>query len=177
MHSPFIGAYWGSRREGKEACAQRASDFFERIRHFPELDRWLKKGRSVKAARRVQVPLDASGILAFWKPERRDVDGSEIVDLGFSLSLWNGRDASLAIRCGLFAPAMSNSLVLYLGEVPEVNDQYLVVLRSLLDIVIEVWSPDSAVATSHQLIEERGGGNPRETKGWFNYSRADGRII
>ncbi|QJE99151.1 Tox-REase-5 domain-containing protein [Luteolibacter luteus] len=46
----------------------------------------------------------------------------------------------------------------------------------LLEAIVYAWEPDDAVATSPQLIAQRGGGKPWLTKGWLNYSKTEGVI-
>ncbi len=176
MHTPFVGAYWTSRRETKERCARRVAEFFGRIQMIPDLACWFTKGGSTKVAIRLPVPANAEGILPFLKTNNRDTDGSAIAELGFSLNLWNGRSTSLSVTCGAFSPVIRNAIVLNLPTAAEVEAKDLMDMRSLLEAVIDIWEPDQAVATSFQLMADRGGGMPWQTKGWFNYGKNEGVI-
>jgi hypothetical protein len=170
MHTPFVGAYWASRKEAKEKCAQRVVDFFERIRENSALAEWFPKGRSAKTTKS-PVPSNAKGILPFLKTNNRDTNGSAIAELGFSLNLWNGSSSSLSITCGAFSPAIRNSVVVSLPPLAEIKSGDLENMRLVFEATIDVWDPDQAVVTSSQLMSQKGGGMPWQTKGWFNYSK------
>lgn len=176
MHTPFIGAYWASRRETKERCAQRVAAFFGRIQSRPGLGEWFTKGKSAKAAAKSPIPSNTEGVLPFLKTNNRDTDGSAIAELGFNLNLWNGSSISLAVTCGAFSPAIRNSVVLNLPETTELGAQDIASMRSLLEVFVDVWDPDQAVVTSPQLIAAKGGGMPWQTKGWLNYVKGVGVI-
>lgn len=171
MHSPFVGAYWPARQETKTQCVQRAVAFFDRITTLPELSHWFIKGKSAKA--KSPVLLTAEGICPYLKTNNRDIDGAAITELGFNLSFWNGNSVSLSITCGAFSPAIRNSVVINLPPSSEIGEDFLAMLRFLLDACIDIWEPANAIATSPQLIAQEGGGMPWQTRGWLNYRSGD----
>jgi len=174
MHTPFIGAYWGIRKEPKEKCAHRVAELFERLRSTPDFAQWFTKGKSVKAAAKIPIPLTAEGIVHCLKSNNRDTDGSAIAELGFNLNLWNCGSSSISITCGAFSSVVRNSVVLNLPMAHELKVDDHKRMRTQMDIIIEVWDPDQAVITSFQLMSEKEGGMPWLTKGWFNYSKDEG---
>ncbi|QJE99145.1 Imm52 family immunity protein [Luteolibacter luteus] len=176
MYSPLIGAYWPSRKETKEQCAERAAIFFDLIRSYPDLTPWFAKGKSAKAALKFPVQTSIDGILPFFRTNNRDTDHSPIVDLGFHLDLWNGDSVSLSICCGSFSPYISNFVLIEFADTPEVGSHGLVKMRSLLEVVIDIWEPDHAIAAPSQWILESGTKHPWQTKGWFNFSKSEGII-
>lgn len=176
MHSPFVGAYWPSRRETKEQCALHVADFFARIEKHSDLSQWFTEGKSAKTSTKAPVPVNAEAILPFLKTNNRDTDGSAIAELGFNLNLWNGSSVSLSITCGAFASSIRNSVLINLPSAAEVREEDLRLMRSLLEAIIDVWTPSSAVATSPQLMAENGRGMPWQTRGWYNYSKSEGLI-
>ena len=178
--TPFLGAYWGSRKETRRECAVRIANFLQGIAHLPHFALWYLKARSQSTAR-LHLEAAPDPIEALLRTNSRDIDGNAIQELGFSLSAWNGSSdttaASLAVTCGAFSTSVKNSAVLYLPSQPPPTDATgLETLKGLLVKAIEAWEPDVAVVTSHEFISREGGGMPWEIGGWLVYRRVEGIV-
>ena len=144
--------------------------------HHKALMSWYQKGYSKAGALKRQVNVGAEDINSLLATNNRDVDGSVIPELGFSIGLWNGNDqfsASFRSTCGAYNSFVNNSAVLELpheGE-PLVSHKQI---RGLFIDLIAAFDPDSAVVTSDEYIDHVGGGKPWEAGGWFVYKRIFG---
>lgn len=172
--SLFIGAYWSSRKESRQECAERIATFLRSIESHAGLDRWFLKARSRKAAM-MPLELTIEAIGERLKTNSQDTDGTPIQELGFNLNVWNGSDAnpaSLVITCGVFSSFVKNSAVLYLPPQPPPTDAHSCeTFRALLEKCVKAWDPDDALVTSTQFLNRKGGGMPWVTGGWATYRR------
>ncbi len=149
----YIGAYWLTRGEAPEACAQRAVTLLE---HLATCDssftHWFEKGWTLEEALRHRVEPRTDALLeAFRRQEERPEE------LGFSLGLWNGdttQDASrLSLTCGCASPWVSNACVVHLPEEGSAAQRLLQapVLARILRAMVLAWDPEWGVASSHAL--------------------------
>ena len=122
-----LRAYWGTRRESAESCAERLYRFFEAIKTSDDVfAKWYHRGRSRKEA--LQKPIrtgDMAEIISLVEAGRNryDVGKQPIDDLGFGVGIWNGgnepgRDITLSVRCGLYSetPGLGNIVTLHFPE-------------------------------------------------------------
>lgn len=177
----FLGAYWGIRRETRTECALRISTALTAMtKHHSALGSWYRKGRTKSAAIKNQLDVSAESLGEILKTNRRDADGSEISELGFSIGLWNGSDVlpvSFSATCGACTKYVKNSVMLELpadinvGAEESLRPQQV---RELLADIIAAFDPDTAVVTSHEYIDRAGGGAPWEAGGWLVYQRGLG---
>lgn len=120
----YVGAYWGSRREGLEECASRLQIGLAALAQVsPLLARWKPKGRTRMG------PVSGDEVVASQLVDvlgrgvnRRDADGSVIEELGWSWSAWNGLSrspAAVSVQCGAttFSVGVLNSFV-YVAHLP-----------------------------------------------------------
>lgn len=174
MHSPFIGAYWSARRETKAECAARCATLLARLSSEAEFSQWFVKGRTLKKALALSLPSTPEGIEHLLMTNNRDTDRTPIVELGYDLDVWNGnlkQPASLSINCGVFSSLVYNNALLNLPILEELENFHLESFQKLLNVMVEVWDPDHAVATSLQLLAESNGAMPWECDSWFKYRK------
>ena len=164
----FVGAYWSVRRESREEVARRLTRLLSSFANAePTLSEWFLKGRT-KASARTALEIDVAAIASKLKVNRRDVGGEVISELGFSLGLWNGRNASLAVTMGAYSQHIRNSAVLSFMDAPAHFDS--MDWKRLLDAFVRELDPDQAVVTTSDFLAQRGAANPWEA-GWFTYFR------
>ncbi|MCP3105511.1 immunity 52 family protein [Myxococcus sp. K15C18031901] len=148
----YAGAYWRSRRESAEECAQRAAVLF---RHLPEVDsslsQWFRQGKSRKDA--LKHPIDVSRT-ALENLIRRGKD-RVVEELGFRFSAWNGASddddaVGLDVTCGGYSERVNNFCFVQLPNRGLVAERMLAApaLAALVRSMAVAWEPDSAVATS-----------------------------
>ncbi|WFU12158.1 hypothetical protein QA646_19655 (plasmid) [Rhizobium sp. CB3090] len=156
MESYFAAAYWPSRRETLEGCAERATYFLSDLAGISDTLRgWRKKAKSRKAAlaQKVISAEDSNDMRALLENgrSRRDMDRSVIEELGYGIGLWNGQagsdEASLSVRCGVYdVSGMSNAVVLSLPRSFDLTSGkgVLALARSFA----EAWEPERFILTS-----------------------------
>lgn len=149
----LVGAYWGQRRESRQACAERMSAFLHGLaRQDAALSTWFKKATSRKAPL-VVMPSDPDKLGLLLKTNRRDISGDTIADLGFNFAAWTGRQvsmtASLAATCGAFSPVVRNSVVVSFD--PAASPP-LDLLEGVLKEAVDAFDPEDAVVTSTECL-------------------------
>ena len=107
------------------------------------------------------------------KVNRRDVGGDVISELGFSLAVWNGAEASLDITIGAFSPYILNSAVLSFRDAAATRSP--IDCRPLMDAAIDAFDPEQAVVTSNELLMRTNAKEPWDA-GWLTYSRG-GEVV
>ena len=158
----FLGAYWSARQESESEAVGRVSSFLTWLVRFePELATWYGLGKSRKdALRRPLLAFDSASVLPRMRRNRSDVDHSVIEALGWSLSLWNGRDVSFSCCVGLYSPRLGNCVLVNFGsraKYPTQEQQ-----KAIVEAMIELFDPDHAVATSHKVLDAAGAKRPWE---------------
>lgn len=147
-----LGAYWGTRRECAESCAERLYRFLETIKTCDDVfAQWYHLGRSRKEA--LQRPIktgDMAEITSLVEKgrHRRDVGRQPIDELGFTVMMWNGgeepaKSIALSVGCGLYssAPGLGNVVTLHFPkELDRLADPSVAV--EVLLSAAECWNPD-----------------------------------
>jgi hypothetical protein len=149
----FVGAYWGKRRESRQACADRLEAFIRAIStQDATLSQWFKKTASRRSPL-VKLPNRGELLAPLLKTNQRDVTGDAIPELGFNFAAWSGREsgmvASLAATCGGYSSLVSNSLVVSFdpGMSPTLD-----VLEGIMKAAIAAFDPDDAVANTTESL-------------------------
>lgn len=174
----YLGAYWGSRQESSEHCAERLATCLVRL---GEIDRslavWFRRGAS-KAAAKIPIDLDALSLnrLLSQGVNRRDVGGEVIEDLGFSFGLWNRNRPTVGLGGTVGAhPSFGGVLNGIVLDIPPPDDDAAArlfvpaVATAIFDAVVEAWMPDWATWTSHPLRKVQGAAPREPVIGWMTY--------
>jgi len=169
----IIGVYWPARPESAEEAANRLSRFLGSLPTSEQelkLGEWFLKGSS-RASARKRLPADASSIAKALRTNRRDDDGSVILELGFRLSVWNGEHVSFDTTIGSFSAHVTNAAVLSFpdGALLLRVDQ----AQALLQAAVSAFEPEHGVVASHKQLMGSSEGNPWAV-GWFTYDRHEG---
>ena len=170
-----VGAYWGQRKESRQACASRISAFLQALAaQDAALSRWYKPLASRKERLR-ELPHDVDGLLPLLGVNRRDFGGEVIVELGFDFSAWNGWKAdipaSLSVDCGAFSPVVSNSAVVSFD--PEASPTFGL-LQEILRAAVTAFDPEDGVVVSDATRSAHPALRMREKPAVFRYKRGVG---
>jgi hypothetical protein len=175
MIRPFIGAYWSQRKETRFECAQRLANFLAAVSTEPLLGIWFLpiKSKSRKQTKPLPIETNAAAIEALLRTNNRDIDGTPIPELGFSISIWNGElvdPLSLSVRCGGYSKFVKNSAVLQFPACEiENSPTELDRLESLLKLFVSVWDPDRAVLSSVEELARSPGKTASDMDGLVAY--------
>jgi hypothetical protein len=143
----------------------------------PRFSGWRAKGRSQKQAVGSET-IESADLLALLEGgvNRSDVVGSAFPNLGFRWSAWNGDVAasvSVSVTCGASASrtGVLNSFVVRLPELDHSRglESIYATLESLLSGVVEAWSPEWAVISSHEIREHLDLRADQPSVGWLTY--------
>jgi len=163
----FAGAYWSKRAETREEAALRLVVLLRALAESSaDFSRWYSKGRSKAAALRNELSIDVLSIAHRLSENRTDVGNNVIVELGFSVGVWNGDRASLSATIGCYAERVGNAVVLR-SETTNI-DEWRKVLRHLVD----AFEPDDALVACTERVASSGA-EPADVA-WLTYTRAAG---
>lgn len=173
----YLGAYWGQRHESPEACGDRLAQCLTSLAsHTDVVATWYLKANRKAEATQAPVSVDADALTALLRlgQNRRDTDGTPIIELGFSAALWNGdleHAAGLMVQCGAWSPVVSNRFVLDLpSDSDGVTELFLPeTARDMLRAVINSWEPEWATWTSDALREVQKAAPGAPVFGWMTY--------
>jgi hypothetical protein len=174
----FLGAYWGPRSEALDGAAVRVSRLVESLAGVHhDFGTWCRKGRSSDSALAPVALTDTSAaadVLAAGQ-NRRDIGAGALPELGYRISVWNGRSdaVELSLTCGAFLNRPTANNVLLEFPPGDVADRsygpalYVDVMRS----VVESFEPDWATFTTHTLRTAQGARPGELAVGWLTYVR------
>ena len=173
--SHTVGAYWGQRKESRQACATRVSVFLQALAaQDAALSRWYRLLASRKAPLR-ELPHDVDGLLPLLGVNRADIGGAVMVELGFDFSAWNGWKAdipaSLSVYCGAFSPVVGNSAVVSFD--PEASPK-LDLLHGILRAAVTAFDPDDGIVVSDATLSAHPSPSILEMPAVFRYKRGAG---
>jgi hypothetical protein len=162
IKSLYLGVGWKARRETREQCAKRISDFLCASAGIDGcLENWFVKGVRSESSRS-KADVSPEGIGRLLKTNNRDATGEPITELGFNIGLWNGGNASFSTTIGAFSPSIENvALLRFVGPCALERAQWY----QLINNAVSAFEPDSAVITSDHPDW------PLKDVGWFTYSR------
>lgn len=123
--------------------------------------------------RPVERTPDALRALLLGGRNKGDTDGAVIEELGFSVSLWNGKRWGVGLRvgCGRYSKWVGNAVVVDLPE-PEgaALDLYRPrAARAVMAALVEYWEPDWATLVSHALRRLQQAPPRGPVMGWMTY--------
>ena len=172
----FLGAYWGPRREPLHGAAVRVSRLAESLAAaHDDFGTWCRKGRSRDSALSPVALADTSAAaeaLAAGQ-NRRDIGGDVLDELGYRLSVWNGRSPAveLSLTCGAYVDRpTANNVLLKFPPMDDADPAYGTALQiDVMRSVIEAFEPDWATFTTHALRTAQGARPGELTVGWLTY--------
>lgn len=180
----YVGAYWGSRGEPVDACAQRLARFLADLAATsPLLGSWFKTANSRRAA--LKRPIGASEeslreLLLAGRARRDDETRSVITELGFSVGMWNGQDVpvGLRVRCGAPVSVQGMTSNVVVMQLPTAEGDGLALYRrevalAVMRSVVAVWQPSWATWSGHRLRDAQDRQPGEVVTGWATYV-ADG---
>lgn len=157
MENFYAAAYWGPRQEDLTSCVTRAQTCLAALATVSDdFATWRATGMSRKAALS-NPPITSASSEALTKMfekgrNRTDIGKHVIEDLGFRISVWNGRPdheaASLSMGCGSYSKVsgIGNAVVLNLPPSFDVNSTQAA--EALMTALVEPWEPEWAVVCS-----------------------------
>jgi hypothetical protein len=179
MEKPFIGAYWTARKEDRHECAGRIFSFIRGLSVEPLFEHWCLTGWNRRSSKKT-LEVTIGGIERQLKAHYKDIPKEPIPDLGFNLSIWNGKEETpvgLMVTCGACTKAVDNAVVLNLPRQPPPSDAATVEwFHALVKKAVDAFDPEVAVATSIEL-NARGSGTVRENEAWIKYRRGQGAVF
>jgi hypothetical protein len=176
-----VGAYWGSRPESAEQCAQRAEMFFRLLAQcHPSYTRWFEKTRSAQKTPPSRFEPTREVFTRFFG-QKKYQSGND----GFHFGAWTGHEEQdqggmLMLRCGSKAEVAPNYLLLFFPNEALGSEHMLKapVLASVMRAMALAWEPEWAIATAEGLWEQFSNGGCLGTfVGWMTYfSRQRGQV-
>jgi hypothetical protein len=171
----LVGAYWQQRMESRQSCTLRVRQFLHELAGLDSsLSNWYKRQTSRKAAS-VPLPTDLEGLRPLLKPNRRDVGGDVIAELGFNFSSWTGQDgdtaASLAVTCGAYSPVVRNSVVVAFDPAAMPTSH---LLEGVMKAAVSVFDPEDAVVSSTERLSAHAALPAWKVPAMFRYGRGTG---
>ncbi|CAG0961164.1 hypothetical protein ARNL5_00918 [Anaerolineae bacterium] len=145
-----VGVYWGIRPITLALAIQQTLQAFEglsRIHEVLSLSTWYEKGMSKEEALNKPVILSEGTLRRLLQEGRNRYDTTDEImeDLGYSFTLWNGRDdedgVSLNVTCGNTNPRLNNHCLLSTIE-PSGTLFKPGTLDLILNALIETFQPD-----------------------------------
>jgi len=145
------GAYWGSRQESAEECAQRAETFFRLLAEcHPSYAHWYAKSNSTSKKLQPGFEPTRETFLRFFA-KKKYRSGTN----GFYFGAWTGQEeeeqgGAVTLFCGTQGEYASNHVLLYLPVEAPGREQLLtpVVLSGVMRALALAWAPDWGVAVS-----------------------------
>jgi hypothetical protein len=168
----FLGTYWAKRPESRDQAALRLTSFIvELCKSSDYFTSWFPKGWTKKEAQRRLLKIEVSEIAMELTVNHKDVGNVPIPELGYSLSIWNGRNADLGSTIGSDSAYVGNSVVLSLDSGTS-NILSHDAWRRILERSIAMFDPDDAVIVSDSMQTQLA--TDRMSAAWLTYRRAAG---
>lgn len=163
METYLAAAYWAPRKESVEECASRAVKFLTALSQMSDYFhgwRSLSRSRS-EAIRAIPIDLSTRALTELFLKgrNRRDIGDDVIDELGFRISVWNGKGdsevSSLTMKCGLYSTfaGLYNAIVL---KIPPQFDLSSIEKNTQLIIALwQAWDPDWAIVASQSKVNQQ----------------------
>lgn len=125
-----------------------------------EMTAWREQGRSKTeaVAQKIYDPEDVGALERLFAKgvSQKDYSGEWNYDLGFSVLLWNGKNETLSINCGLYSsvPALSNAVILKIPKSFDVKS--IDNTRRLIAAFVAAWDPDWVAVTAQSKLNHAG---------------------
>ena len=153
MTSIFVGVYWRARPEELTACAVKLERHFAMLAETaPSLATWFRRGGRKPRPDQALEPAAANLERTLAKSvNRTDIGKIPILELGWSLGVWNGGvgglEASTSVHCGFHGKTrgLSNSAYVSIGPREDAVWDTPSMPMGLLKRLIEIWEPEKGV--------------------------------
>jgi len=171
----LLGSYWARRPESRDQAGLRLASFIAELSKSSEqFTSWFSTGWTRKDALRRVLKIEATEIATELTVNRQDFDNAPIPEQGYSLAIWNGRNANLGTTIGSDSAYVTNSVVLSLDtEVSNILDDDA--WRLILERSIVIFDPDDAIIVSDNMQTQLSKG--RSNVAWLIYRRALGMEV
>lgn len=180
IDSFYIGLYWGSKAE---TLTQVASKILQTLQRLTKTDEqflnWYERGMSRKQALEKKVSLDMGtiGKICLKAVKKGELDEKGYAKNGFVFGLWTGHKDDEASSVSFIAgdvftiPNLSNNCVLSIPFEGAARERLLQPekAKEIIAFLVEIWNPDYAVLTSHQLRDKL---NVANKLGWITYHKS-----
>jgi hypothetical protein len=173
----FIGAYWGPR---SVPLIEIVTNTIKTLKKLGELDEqfldWYELGMRRKQALTNKVIQDTEGITKLYSKSLGEFEtkSDSLTDNGFVLGLWTGHreeeSSRITFTVGLNSKRVSNCCVLKLPFEGKAKDRLVTLTkaRSIVELLVDIWDPDFAIFTSHNLVSKLSGS---VDIGWITYRK------
>jgi hypothetical protein len=175
----FLGVYWKRRRETRQQAARRVARWLETLGlSSDKLGSWYPTTWTKRRTPKRALATDAEAIAKQFRVNRTDFGDQPIPELGYSLSLWNGRNTGLSIHIACDVPRVPNAVALSVDPVKPGHSSLLsdAAWRKLLRRAITIFDADEGVVISDKL-ERRIGDVGLWRVAWLSYRRRRGTGI
>jgi hypothetical protein len=159
----YVAAYWQSRKESLETCANKGLQCLQQLTQFGyPFAKWYEKAETMEEALHRPVDIDLENVKRIMMTEGEYYQPEEpFYEWGYRLALWSydaetDTSSSLSISCGCTVENVTNRFILYLPQISGNEDLFTVPsLLNLLSLVIAVWSPQQALVTSSEYTHKQ----------------------
>lgn len=156
MERPIIAAYWGSREVDLNRCSSNVLGFLVYLKEQQICPAWVYKGIK-RTDPKAQVMLEEVQIAKHLRVNKTDIGKQPIPELGFSYSCWSGdnnNQCSFSTQLGSYSPHVGNNVLLELHEIEAMTEPKLQIYLLVLQQMISIFQPKTAVVTSHRHYDE-----------------------
>jgi len=180
LDSYYIGAYWGSKFEPPEILSEKINKTLNMLSiNNTEFENWYLLGKNRNDSLKVNVK-NNGGILdkiIFKQSQIEKCNSSANSQMGVVLGFWTGQSdsnsSSIMFNVGgnYSTTKLGNSCVLKLPSKMRANNKLIEIENSkaLIQLIVDIWNPDYAVLTSHDLRDKLNFGNKI---GWITYYKS-----
>ncbi|MEU6641930.1 Imm52 family immunity protein [Saccharomonospora sp. NPDC046836] len=169
-----LGAYWGSRAESVEDCADKLARCLSGLRAAdPLFADWFKLGKSKEDALKFRIDTSRQGLSRLLR-EGRDVltlNNGEVHELGCSRSLERERTFRL-VQYSLLCRGFPNPNV-YLLKFPPLEESFelhrAVLVKQIFETVVDIWGPEWAIFATSKRRDWQGEYTGQPQAGWLTY--------
>jgi hypothetical protein len=175
----YIGVYWGSRAEPLSQVRDKTLQTFQKLAEIDEqfLD-WYEGGISRKKALEKRIVFDNETIekLCLQHVKKGELEKNGVSKMGFLFGIWSGHldeessSVTFTVGSAFTSPHLCNSCVLTIPFEGGARERLLHIEKAkrIIEVFVEIWNPDYAVLTSHQLRDKL---NVANKIGWITYHK------
>lgn len=184
IESFYIGAYWGSRAEPLSQVRNKILQTLQKLAEIDEqFSNWCEGGNSIEEALENRVVLNNETIerLCLERVRKGELDKNGLAKMGFLFAIGSEHPddessiITFTVGAALTSPHLSNSCVLTLPVEGAARERLLQVekAKKIIVVLVEIWNPDYATLTSHQLRDKL---NAANKVGWITYHKSINKL-